>query len=308
MSFWLLKDDGDFIMRKSTKAASLLLSVAGILLSSCAPHYLNVTGVAYQSIRSKTPVSSRQDIPQDATIILSCQIGPNGEFNVLVQNNTDKIMTIDRTKSFFRNQAGNSIPYYDPTVKVHSQSTTVSGETGASVNLGSIASAAGIGGALGTALSGVNVGGSKGRAITNTNTTYIVDQPQISVAPHGQASMGRTFMVEGVGLSFLSMAVLGATTDVNNVFTPSQTYSACNLCISYSIDDGKTFENIFTDIYANSLLISKVKQTGKINDALRTIFQNKADALGESWYALYFQSDVKENNNKVRVNEILNYK
>lgn len=114
-------------MKKSTKTASLLLLTAG-MLSSCSTQYLNVTGVAYQSIRSKTPISSRYDIPQDASIILSCQVGPNGEFDVLVQNNTDKIMTIDRTKSFFRNQSGNSVP-------------------------------------------------------------YIVDQPQISIAPHGQASM-----------------------------------------------------------------------------------------------------------------------
>lgn len=294
-------------MKKSTKTASLLLLAAGMLYS-CSTQYLNVTGVAYQSIRSKTPVSSRADIPQDALIIVNCQVGPNGEFDVLVQNNTDKMMTIDRTKSFFRNQAGNSIPYYDPTVKVQSQSTTVSGETGASVNLGSIASAAGIGGALGTALGGINVGGSKGTATTNTNTTYIVDQPQISVAPHGQASMGRTFMIEGVGLSFLSQAIQGTPTDVNNVFTLTQTYAACNLCVSYSLDDGKTFETLFTDIYANSLLVSKVKQTGKVNDALRSIYQNKNDALTESWYALYFQSDAKKNNNKVQVTEFLNYK
>lgn len=294
-------------MKKSTMTASLLLLAAG-MLSSCSTQYLNVTGVAYQSIRSKTPVSSRYDIPQDASIILSCQVGPNGTFDVLVQNNTDKIMTIDRTKSFFRNQSGNSVPYYDPTVRVQSQSTMVGGQTGASVNLGSLANAAGIGGALGTALGGINVGGSQGSATTNTNTTYVVDQPQISIAPHGQASMGRTFMIEGVGLSFLSQAVTSSYNDVSNAFTPTQTYAACNLCVSYSIDDGKNFETILTDIYANSLLVGKVKQTGKVNDALRYIYINKTDALTEPWYALYFQSGSKSNNNKVQITEILNYK
>ncbi len=294
-------------MNRTKKTASLLLLAAG-MLSSCSTQYLNVTGVAYQSIRAKNPVANRLDIPQDATIIVSCQVGANGEFNVLVQNNSDKIMTIDRTKSFFRNQSGNSVPYYDPTVRVQSQSTMVGGETGASVNLGSIAAAAGIGGALGTALGGVNVGGSKSNATTNTNTTYIVDQPQISIAPHGQASMGRTFMIEGVGLAFLSQAISSTPTDVSNAFTPTQTYAACNLCISYSVDDGKTYETILTDIYANSLLVSKVKQTGMVNDALRNIYLNKSDALTESWYALYFQSDAKQNNNKVQVSEILNFK
>lgn len=294
-------------MKKSVKT-SFITVLAAAMLSSCSTQYLNVTGVAYQSIRAKNPVASKLDIPQDATIIVSCQVGANGEFDVLVQNNSDKIMTIDRTKSFFRNQSGNSIPYYDPTVKVQSQSTMVGGETGASVNLGSIASAAGIGGILGTALGGVNVGGSKSKATTNTNTTYIVDQPQISIAPHGQASMGRTFMIEGVGLSFLNQAISSTSTDVCNEFTPVQTYAACNLCISYSVDDGKTFDTILTDIYANSLLVSKVKQEGQVNDALRTIYINKSDALTEPWYALYFQSDAKQNNNKVQVSEILNFK
>lgn len=290
-------------MKKSVKT-SFITVLAAAMLSSCSTQYLNVTGVAYQSIRAKNPVASKLDIPQDATIIVSCQVGANGQLDVLVQNNSDKIMTIDRTKSFFRNQSGNSIPYYDPTVKVKSQSTMVGGESGASVNLGSIASAAGIGGVLGTALGGVNVGGSKSKATTNTNTTYIVDQPQISIAPHGQASMGRTFMIEGVGLTFLSQL----STDVCNEFTPDQTYAACNLCISYSVDDGKTFDTILTDIYANSLLVSKVKQVGQVNDALRTIYINKSDALTEPWYALYFQSDAKQNNNKVQVSEILNFK
>lgn len=293
-------------MNKTFKKVSLLFAVSWMLYS-CSTQYLNVTGVAYQSIRAKQPMK-RTDIPQDATIIACCQLGANGEFDVIVQNNTDKIMTIDRTKSFFRNQSGNSIPYYDPTVTVQSQSTTVGGQTGASVNLGSIAAAAGIGGAVGTALGGINVGGSKGSATTNTNTTYIVDQPQISIAPHGQASMGRTFYMEGVGLAFLGQAVSNSGTDVNNSFTPTQTYAACNLCISYSVDDGKTYETILTDIYANSLLVSKVNQTGHVNDALRRIYTNKNDALNESWYALYFQSDKKQNNNKVKTSEILNFK
>jgi hypothetical protein len=111
-------------------------------------------------------------------------------------------------------------------------------------------------------------------------------------------------MIEGVGLTFLSQLA----TDICNEFTPDQTYAACNLCISYSVDDGKTFDTILTDIYANSLLVSKVKQVGQVNDALRTIYINKSDALTEPWFALYFQSDAKQNNNKVQVSEILNFK
>ena len=96
--------------------------------------------------------------------------------------------------------------------------------------------------------------------------------------------------------------------DVSNIFSPTQTYAACNLCISYSIDEGKTFETIFSDIYANSLVVSKVKQNGHVNDALRYVYQQKNDALTESTYLLYFQSDLKSNNNKVQITEFLNYK
>ena len=293
-------------MKRFWQIAPLLL-LMGWIFASCSTEYLKVQGVAYQSIRSATPIESEQ-IPQDATIIVRCSVGIDGEFDVIVRNNTDKIMTIDRTKSFFRNQSGNSIPYYDPTVTVKSQSIMVGGQTGASVNLGNVAAAAGIGGILGTALGGVNVGGSKENATTNTNTTYVIDQPQISIAPHGQVSMGRTFYMEGVGTKFLSTAVNSTAYDVNNMFTPASTYAACNLCVAYSIDEGNTYETILTDVYANSLLVNKVKQTGAINDALRNLYMNKANALDETWYLLYFESKAWKNNMKYKKSEILNYK
>ena len=292
-------------MTKLSKSILMLFCTVGIF-SSCT-NYLQVSGVAYQSIRTKNPVASRSQIPAEATIIVSCYVGENGEFDVVVQNNTDKMMTIDRTKSFFRNQNGNSIPYYDPTVQVRTQSTTVSGQTGATVNLGSIAAAAGVGGRLGTALGGVNVGGSKGTATTNTNTTYYIDQPQVSIAPHGQVSMGRTFMIEGIGVSILKSLAM-TSTEMNNVYTPTQTYAACNLCVSYSIDEGKTYETIFTDLYSNSLICSPVKQKGQVNEALRNIYVNKSDVLQEPWFLFVFGSAEDENNKKVHTKEILNYK
>ena len=144
---------------------------------------------------------------------------------------------------------------------------------------------------------------------TNTSTTYIVDQPQVSVPPHGQSSMGRTFYFEGVGTDFLDQVSASTAVDVNSSFdTPAKSYAACNICVSFSIDEGKTYDTILTDIYANSLLISKVKQTGHVNDALRGIYIGKPDALLEPWYALYFHSDAKALNSKVQTTEILNYK
>lgn len=276
------------------------------MLSSCKTQYLDVTGIAYQSLRPTKEVNNKTEIPKDAKIIVKYIIGTSGVLNVVVQNNTDKIMTIDRTKSFFRGASGNSIPYYDPVVRTSTQSTTSGNTSGGSVNLGSVASAVGIGGVLGTALNGVNVGGSNTTATTNTNTTYFVDQPQISIAPYGSASMGRSFDISGVGTDFLKAANATSTSDVNNIFTPQQTYATCNICISYSIDDGNKYETIITDIYANTLLVNKVWNKGMVNEALRNLYQNKKDALTENWYILYFASNKPAY--KAKTTEIINYK
>lgn len=292
-------------MRKS-KTYLLVLLLAGCVLSSCKSEYLNVAGVAYQSIRAKNAVSSN-GIPSNAKIVVVCQVNPYGWLDVTVRNNTDKIMTIDRTKSFFRDGMDNSIAYYDPMVTVSSQSTTTGSATGGSVNLGSLASAAGIGGALGTALGGVNVGGSNSTSTTSTETAYHIDQPQIHIAPHGSASMGRKFEITGVGKTFLGKAVNTAMQDVNNNFTSDQTYAFCNICISYSLDNGATYETILTDLYANTLLVSKVRTTGKVNDALRKIYAGKNDALIEQWYLFHFES-AAGNDYYIQNNEFINYK
>lgn len=276
-------------MRKS-KILLLAMLLAGCVLSSCrSTAYLNVSGVAYQSMRAKNSVS-QDNIPEGAKIVVVCSIDQSGWLEVTVRNNTDKIMTIDRTKSFFRDGLNNSIPYYDPLVTVNTQSTTVGNTTGSGVNLGSVARAVGVGGALGTALGGVNVGGATSTATTSSETTYHIDQPIIHIAPHGSASMGRLFEITGVGQSFLGEAVNSTMQDVNNNFTPETTYASCNICISYSLDDGATYETILTDLYANTLLVSKVWSTGKVNDALRKIYIGKGDALTEQWYLIHFES------------------
>jgi len=295
-------------MRKTTFFDFLALLLAIGFLPSCKTQFLNVRGVAYQSVRAKEYVGTRENIPLDATIVASYLVRADGQIEVIVENNTNSIMTIDRTRSFFRNANGNSIPYYDPTVRVNTQSTMSGESTGASVNLGSIANAAGIGGALGTALGGINIGGSESKSTTNTNTTYYIDQPQMSIAPHGRAAMGRLFSIEGLGIDFLEQAIANSQTDVCNMFTPNHSYASCSVCISYSVDNGRTFDTLLSNIYANSLIVSKVKQTGQVNAALRNIYMGKRDALVEPWYLLYFSSDSKEWNNKVKLTEIIDYK
>lgn len=297
-------------MKQSKPIFSVLILLIGLLSSCAVPEYLGVSGVAYQSLQLKqdTPTDPNA-IPKDAKIAVFCSIDKDGNVDVFVENKTDKIMTIDRTKSFFQNRNCIAQMYYDPTVQTNTTSTTEGSGRGVGVNLGAIASAVGIGGILGTALSGVSVGGSNSSSVTNTNTTCVIDQPKVSIPPHGRISLGRTFQIQGVGKEFLQSAVNECYSDVNNVFNIDNSYAFANICVSYSIDEEQTYQFIENKLYASSLLIGKVKYTGKVNDALRSVYINKPNALTESWYLLYFASAKKNRNNNHKVSQqlLLNY-
>ena len=280
------------------------------VLSSCSSaSFLEVSGVGYQTLQMQESNKDFSDQAiKKAQILVYCLVDRNGEVEVMVENNTDQIMTIDRTKSFFQNQNDVAQMYYDPTVQTNTTSVTHGSTTGVGVNLGSVARAVGVGGILGTALSGVNVGGSNSTSTTNVNTTYTIDQPKVSVPPHGRISMGRTFQMQGVGRSFLHSAVTESPLDVNNSFSNSNTYAASNIVISYSTDNENSYQFIETHLFANSLLVGKVREKGKVNDALRTIYMNKPDALSQPWFLLYFASkSTAENDSKLQPYSFVNY-
>lgn len=270
---------------------SIILTIIAtiVCLSSCSSSEKLVTkSVAYQSVR---PVNYKSEVPENAKIIVGYSITSSGELIVAVKNNTDEIMVIDQTKSFLVNSDGTSISYYDPTVRVTSNTTTSSETRGGSVNLGAVAGALGIGGPLGTLASGINVGGADTDGYSTTNTTYFADQPQISLAPKGNGLMSKEFKVTGLGRSFLS-----ALSERNNSFSPADSYCKFSVCISYSIDGGDTFDKIVTDFYANSLIVSSVSSHGKVNDALRSVMSSKTDCLNESCWTLYFNDNIGKNN------------
>lgn len=82
-----------------------------------------------------------------------------------VKNKTNQTIYIDLGNSFMI-RGNNSEPYYIPSVTTTTQGTT----KGASVNLGGISNALGVGGVAGSVLGGVNVGG--GTTSQTTTTTY----------------------------------------------------------------------------------------------------------------------------------------
>lgn len=273
-------------------------------LSSCGSNKLITTSIGYQSVRTKhaQPTAS-SPIPNDAKIAIAYTISNTGGLTAIVYNRTSEIMTIDQTMSFFVNSNGKSTSYYDPTVRTTSVTDMSSTTKGASVNLGSIAGALGVGGVIGQLANGVNVGGSGTNGSATTNTTYIADQPRVSLAPHSNGAMSKVFNIDGIGCSSLEGSnVLSAN------LTDQQSYCRFSVCISYSLDNGNTFDKIVTEFYANSKIIVPITRTGQTNEALRNIYTAKPDALNEYWWLLHFDSSIISANNERIQGVLYDYK
>lgn len=265
---------------------SLFLGMSILLFNACASkNYIIPQGVAYRSIHATNGTTVESEIPDSAKIIVQYRIGY--KVSVYIKNNTDEIMVIDKAKSFFRNADGISQMYWNPEVKTHTTSSTSGGTKGVSVNLGGLT---GIG-----MLSGVNVGGGTSSANTNTNTTYDIDQQIISIAPHSGKDIGRYFYVRKESLVADLKALIKEyekNTFTMMSFTPKNSTLRFGISITYSVDNGQTFDRIDNDFYANTLIISRPKQEGQLNEAVREIYINKPDALQEPWYQMYFHSKI----------------
>ncbi len=221
----------------------------------------------------------------------------------VVYNRTSEIMTIDQTKSFFVNSDGRSVSYYDPTVRTTSVTDMSSVTKGGSVNLGSIAGALGIGGTIGQLANGINLGGSGTSGTAETSTTYVADLPQVSLAPHSNGAMSKTFHVTGLGSSSLGGSAVNQPS-----LSKEQSYCRFSVCISYSVDGGQTFDKLVTDFYANSKVIVPVAQRGRVNDALRQIYQSKTDAINEYWWLLQFNYNISRGYDKRVQGMLYDYK
>ena len=173
-----------------------------VVFASCGSTKLSTNSVGYQSVRTThAQPSQTSPIPDDAKIAVAYSIGGDGALTAIVYNRTSEIMTIDQTKSFFVNSDGTSASYYDPTVRTTSVTDMSSVTKGGSVNLGSITGALGIGGTIGQLANGINLGGSGTSGTAETSTTYVADLPQVSLAPHSNGAMSKTFHVTGLGAS-----------------------------------------------------------------------------------------------------------
>ena len=203
---------------------------------------LNVTAVTYQSINTKKPqLSQKTAIPADAKILATYAINENGQIGVIIKNLTDEILTIDQEKSFFINTTGESKSYYDPTVYSSTNTNYSFGTTGTSVNLGSMASALGIGGRLGTLLGGIGVSNSSTIGNSSSTTITITDQKQVNIGPRGTVGLAKAFFIIGVGKNKVS------PTATQSAITYKDSPLRFRSCLSYSLDGGDIFQKLVAD-------------------------------------------------------------
>lgn len=276
--------------------------VVGLLLTSCGSSKLTMSSVGYQSVRtSHAQPTQSSPIPKEAKIAVAYSISSTGDLTAIVYNRTSEIMTIDQTKSFFVNSDGKSVSYYDPTVRTTSKTDMSSVTKGGSVNLGAITGALGIGGVLGQLANGVNLGGSGTNGTAETSTTYVADLPQVSLAPHSNGAMSKTYHITGLG----STTLKNENSIKSTALSKDLSYCRFSVCISYSLDGGQTFDKIVTDFYANSKIVIPVVKHGQVNEALRQIYQLKPDAINEQWWLLNFNNSITNGINDHRVQGIL---
>ena len=271
-------------MKKFLYTAFILMVVSSIC-------YLKTKALAYQYIITRHDQPTPENpIPKEAEIAVAYTISKEGGLTAIVYNRTSEIMTIDQTKSFFVNSDGRSTSYYDPTVRTTSTTDMSSSTKGASVNLGSIAGALGIGGVVGQIANGVNVGGSGTNGTATTNATYVADLPQVSIAPYGNGAMSKVFPIKGVGAEALKQ-----TPNNNSLISLTEEQSDCkfSVCITYSLDEGKTYKKLITNFYTNSNVAVPVASERTVNESLRNLYSIKPDAVNAPLWLLYFKIKAK---------------
>lgn len=271
--------------------------VCGIFLS-CSPQ-LSTSTIAYQSIRSDKQLSS---IPDSAMIGIAYSFTSEGALVCVVKNYTDEILTIDQTRSFLIEPSGTSIPFYDPNMTATSTTEFSANSIGGAYGLSGVTGALKLTQTLSSILGGFSFNFShiKGHAVTHT--TIMKESPQISIAAKSHGALPKCQYVKGVGIS----EFVGRTEQFKE-FNKEQAECKFSVTLTFSFDNGKTYQSINTPFFVSSIAVSNVKEHGKLNDALRSILTRKPDAIYEQWWML-FANDNKGLNDNLVQGVILDYK
>lgn len=166
------------------------------------------------------------------------------KYVIMIKNKTSRAIYIDKAACFGAYPTGWVKKYFDP-----QESTVVEGGksgTGASVNLGTVADAFGVGGVVGTLADGVNVGGDKGKM--NLVTTTYKDDRILFVPPHTSVALStdsyrdspkkkKYIIVTGSSEWFgIYHSTLNLNYDEIQTFTEENSPKTINYTITYSFD------------------------------------------------------------------------
>jgi len=271
------------------KASCIFMIMAGMMavtgLMSCGSSNNIVSyGVGYQAVRLKTPPTPES--VQNAKISVTYTIDADGNLNSLVSNLTDDVMTIDQTRSFLIEADGRSTTYYDPTVRTTTVGNFEANTTSTIVNVGDVAWAVGID----YDAHDVFAGRSKTTGQLIANSTQVADLPQVTIGPRGHAYLSRTFKVDGVGEDALrqSPAVVVQAEEYE------QSPVRFKIYISYSFDDGKSYEKLESDMYVSTQIKRELGSYGRVNESVREILKAKPDAVREGWWTIAVSSNVPD--------------
>lgn len=273
-----------------------------MIATSCYTEKLCISSISYQSIREKVPLS--KEMPDNANIMAVYTISPRGELQVYIKNLSQKIMTIDRTKSFVINSDGTSLAFYDPNIKTNTSAKVSSTTTSSSTTFtpGPVANILGLGGLAGGILNGISNTNSEHRMAGEViaNSVTLIDQPKISIAPKGQINMSKIVQLNGVGSFFLEELAnqnRQQSDIVLNVSPNDVSASTFSIVISYSIDNENTYLMLTSEFYTDTLLQLHVNESRQTNNVLRNIISHPTYSTS-SWNIIYFNTgDCKESYN-----------
>ena len=204
----------------------------------------------------------------------------------MVHNLTTEIITIDQTKSFVIMPDGRSVSYFDPNTYSSTTGSFSSQTKSSTLNLGAVTSALGLGGPIGTLASGISVGTANTNGNYSQNTVIRADQPMINIGPKGVIAMSKAYSVKGVGKKGINYS---SFTDIS----PTLSAIRFSVCISYSVDDGQSFEKLVTNFYVSSNINEKADMRN-VSKAFNKIYITKPDALAENMYMFIIPNNIKK--------------
>lgn len=135
----------------------------------------------------------------------------NPAIKISIRNKSDKILFIDLGTTYIGSM-GNVTCYYVPSTTSSSHGTS----GGASINLGSVAGAIGIGGAISTLANGINVGG--GSSNSTVSTTY--SQRIISIPPKSTIDLAPQYLFGNEIKKICEGAYLELFSNMSYIFIP----------------------------------------------------------------------------------------